>query len=94
MVCVSSRHRGGCIYSPGSERLAPVAVFPLPEKVAANLLFYLPSLIRDFLGSECKSLKQESMLFKKHKIIYYSIFVPPKVPTPWLLCSVAPGNKM
>lgn len=94
MVLVSSHHRGGYIYSPGSERLVPVAVFPLPKKVAANLLFYLPSLIRDFLGSECKSLKQEPMLFKKHKIIYYSIFVPTKVPTPQLLFSVAPGNKM
>lgn len=55
-----------------------------PWEVATSLLFHLPSLITDFLGSECKSLKQEPMRFKKPNIIYYSIFIPTKVPAPWL----------
>lgn len=74
----------GWAYSPGSGRLVLGAASPCPEKQQPACLFNLPSLITDFLGSECKSLKQEPMLFKKPNIIYCCVFIPTKFPAPWL----------
>lgn len=74
----------GWAYSPGSGETRPECCVSLPGEAAASLPFLISAtLITDFLGSECKSLKQ-NQCFKKAEYHLLLRFIPTKFPAPWL----------